>query len=106
MERTISLVKPEKEKAWWKLGDVELNLLEAAIFNGVLRTCATGKKTITDLKEMGTVRANRKGGYIVDFKVSQEKKASLMFGRKWGEYYEYRYASFSRIKEEVIGIDN
>ena len=103
MEKVISLVKPEKEKIWWKLEDVELNSLETAIFNGMLNFCAIGLKTFEELKDMGNVKMNRKGSYIVEFNVSNEKRACLLFGRKW-EKYQYRCASFS--KNKVMGIDN
>lgn len=92
------IVGDEKEVRVWKLADVELNLLEKAIFCNMLNL-AVGNKSIGDLKELGDVKAKRNGGVTVEFKVSEEKKASMLFSTKWGKYV-YRDTMFFRNKKE------
>lgn len=83
--------KVKKEK-FVRLEDIELNGLEKAIFNSLL-TLSIGRKTVEELKEIGDVRANKKGGLLVEMDISEEKKVSLLFGTKW-DRYEYRVCSF------------
>jgi len=94
-----------KEKKAWRLGEVELNVLEAAIFRNMLES-AVGRKTLEELKEIGKLKAKPNGGIMVEANVSQGKRASLLFSSKWGKY-EYRCAMFfANKKEKVMGIDD
>ncbi|GAF96075.1 unnamed protein product [marine sediment metagenome] len=88
------------EKKYWRLEDVELNVLEAIIFKSML-SISTGLKTIEELKDLGNVKVNRKGGFTVEFDVSNDKRASLLFGRKYDKY-EYRCAAFFKNPEESL----
>ncbi len=90
----------EKEKNFWRLEEVELNALETAIFNAML-TISTGRKTFNELNEIGELKANKKGGFTMEFDVSGEKRASFLFGRSRYDKYEYRAVAFFRnvIKE-------
>ena len=94
-----------EEKKSWRLGEVELNKLESAIFRNMLGV-AVGRKTIEDLKDMGKVSVKNKGGLTVEFDVSKDKRASLLFSSKWGKY-EYRCAMFlANKKEKILGLDD
>jgi hypothetical protein len=87
-----------KEKKFWTLGEVKLNALEGVIFKAML-SISLGAKTIDELKELGEVKVCNKGGFTVEFNVSNEKRASLLFGRKYGKY-EYRCAAFFKNETE------
>jgi len=95
----------EKKKTCWQLGEVELNALESVIFRNMLKS-SIGRKTIADLKDIGTVKAKRNGGLMVESNVSQARRASLLFSSKWGKY-EYRCAMFfANPKEKIMGLDD
>ena len=91
-------MKTERETNFWRLEDVKLNVLEGVIFNTML-SISVGLKTIDELKDLGELKANKKGGFTVEFNVSNEKRASLLFGRKYDKY-EYRCAAFFRNDEK------
>ena len=95
----------KKEKKVWTLGEVELDVLESAIFRNMLE-CSIGRKTLAELKEIGSLKAKTGGGVMVEANVSAGRRASLLFSKKW-EKYEYRCAMFfANKKEKVMGIDD
>ena len=91
----------EKEKKnWWQLGEVELSVLEGAIFRCMLEAIVEKpRRTREELKELGTLKLTKRGSLAVEFDVSNEKRASMLFGTKWDKY-EYRGAIFYKKTEE------
>lgn len=98
MERGVTrVVGNEKEKKYWRVGEVELSELEKMMYRSMLSR-SIGVKSLSDLKELGDVKAN-KYGMCVEVELSKEKRLSMLFGRKYNAY-EYRSELFFKIEGE------
>ena len=93
-----NLVKPEVEKRVWRASEVELDEMEKALFLVMMKR-AIGVKKLSELKEMGDVKAV-KAGLTVNMEIGKSKILSMFFARRYNTY-EYRNELFYQKKEEL-----
>jgi len=101
MLKTTRIVDADKplKKTWWRLSEIEFDPLEKIIFRNMLNE-GLGRKSVDDLKDLGNVKSKRNGGLMVEFDISEKRRASMLFGQRLGKY-EYRDTLFflNKIKE-------
>ena len=90
----------ENEKKKWWASEVVLDDMEKIVWRSML-TKSVGKKTLSELKELGELKAVN-GGVTVNLDISPKKTLSLFFGRKFDKYV-YRSELFFARKEEKLG---
>jgi len=95
------VVGQEKEKSFWRLGEMEFEAVERVVFNSLLTKIGLNLWTVDKLKEFGDVKASKNGGFVVECGISKDKIAKMFFGRKWGKYV-YRGVCFSAVKEKEM----
>jgi len=97
--KEVRVVGEEKEKNSWNLSEMSFEPIEESVFRSLLFSVAGKKFNVEELKEIGDVRASRKGGLIVKTGVSKDREANMFFGNKYGKYV-YRGVYFTTIPKE------